>query len=99
MNASALKVASDLVRIVADDFDMRWSPPVESKLSELGLDLADARYVLAACEVIETTKEHADSATFVATGETSEGVPLLLHVMIRSDRPVYHLLSVSLLAE
>jgi hypothetical protein len=99
MNASALKVASDLVRFVVDDFDMRWSPPVESKLSELGLDLADARNALASCEVIETTKEYAESATFVATGETSEGVPLLLEVMIRSDRPVYHLLNVSLLAE
>lgn len=99
MSSSALKVASDLVRFVAEDFDMRWGPLVEAKLAELGLDLADARNALANCEVIETTKEIAEAATFVAVGETTEGIRLLLEVKIWSNTPLYHLLSVSLLAE
>jgi hypothetical protein len=99
MRPSALKVASDLVRFVAEDFDMRWSPSVEASLATLGLDLADARNALAACEVTETTKESAEAATFVVVGETSEGKKLLLEVMIWSDRPLYQLLNVSLQTE
>jgi hypothetical protein len=99
MRTSALAVASDLVRFVAEDFDMRWSPTIEAKLAEIGLDLADARNALATCEVLGTTKEDAESATFKAVGTTTEGVALSVEVLIWSNRPVYHLLDVSLLAE
>ena len=99
MQASVAKIASEYVRLAAEDFDMRWTPKVEQQLKKLDLDLADARNALAACLVLETEKESPEAAMFVVDGETSEGVALRICVRVCVDRPIYCLENVALQVE
>lgn len=99
MQASVAKIASEYVRLAAEDFDMRWTPKVERQLKELSLDLADARNALAAGLVLETEKESPEEAMFIVDGETSEGVALRISVRVCVDRPIYSLENVALQVE
>ena len=80
-----LKIATDFVRIAWIAFAVSFSPRIESDLAKLELDFTDLANVLRNCQVTWSDKQEASDALFEITGQTTEGVDLVLLVRIQSD--------------
>ena len=95
MAEPALKIATDFVRVAVADFDMSWSPSVESALAAGGLDLTDLHNALTFCEVTRSNKTEAEGVFLEVVGETTENVELRILVWVNTDRSLYRVEEVS----
>jgi hypothetical protein len=89
MAEPALKIATEFVRIAVAGLDMRWSPSVESTLSQMGLNLADLHHALAICEVKRSNKLEAEGVFLDVIGTTTEDVQLEIKVWVNLDHGFY----------
>jgi hypothetical protein len=76
-----LKLATDYVRIAVANFQVGFSPPVESELLRTGLTVVDLNNALSCCRATWTNKSEAADALFEVEEETTEGV--ILHIRVR----------------
>ncbi len=85
MAEPALKLATKILRIAVKNFDIGWAPSVEHQLHLIGLDLTDLHNALLGCEVQRSNEAGANGASFIVSGETTEGDCIDIRVWINPD--------------
>jgi hypothetical protein len=96
MAEAALQIVTDFVRIVVEDFDLRWSPEVEASLIGAGVDLTDLRNALSNCEAKGSNKSEAVGVYIDVTGATTENLVLDIQIWIDPDSRVVDVVEVAL---
>ncbi len=98
MAEPALKLATKFLRVAVENFDMGWLPAVEDELQLIGVDLTDLHNALLGCEVQRSNKIDAGGASFVVSGETTEGERMKIRVWVDPDARVIRVDEVTLVS-